>query len=160
MGPPPASRIAVREDVLRRRTLLAGDLAGALNGEKAVVPRLEALHAELHALGVKIFEQHVEALLDEAAEADAAVHAAAAAFLAACEKADGLRDAWMEAQTRAVNGGDGAREAALRGGFSQIERLERPRLAAGAGSRARHAAEYRRRLAWRRGMGRETGSIS
>jgi hypothetical protein len=53
-GPPPASRIAAREDVARRRTLLAGDLAGALNGERAVEPRLAALNAELRDTGLKI----------------------------------------------------------------------------------------------------------
>ena len=136
-----------QEDIARRRTLLAGDLAGALNGERAVVPRLEALHTELRAIGVKIFEQRVEEMLVEAAELNLTVHEKAAEFLRACERLDGFRDAWTEATAQAVNSRDAMREAALRGGFSQIERLERPPRAGDPGSRARHAAEYRRRLA-------------
>ena len=145
-GPPPSPLTDERAAIASERALAAPALAAALNGEKAVLPRLEALHAELRAIGVKLFEHHVEAMLDEAAEVNLAVHEAAASLRALCEQADGLRAAFIEATARAVNGADSERADALRGGLNQIERLARPSLLGDAGSMARHAAEYRRRL--------------
>ena len=146
-GPPPAPLTSERDAIAKERALAAPALAAALNGERAVVPRLAALHAELRDIGVKIFEQHIETLLDEAIEINEGVHAAAAEFLRACEKQDGLRDAMVEAVARAVNSNDRERESVLRGALSQLERLERPMLAGDPGSRARWASEFRRRLA-------------
>jgi hypothetical protein len=145
-GPAPAAQMAARERIAEARALLANDLTGAMNGQKAVAPRLTALHAELSDVMLKLYARQVDALLEEAAELNASVHAAAQAFLAVGERADGLRDSLIEALARAVNGADREREAILRAAFSRIERLEQPRLAGDAGERARHAADYRRRL--------------
>ena len=96
-GPPPSPRMQEREGIARRRALLAGDLTGALNGQKAVAPRLAALNAELHDLMLKVFARRVDALIAEAEEVNRSVHAAAKAYLSVCEQADGLRDAVIEA---------------------------------------------------------------
>jgi hypothetical protein len=145
-APPPSPRAQERERIAQARLLMAGDLQSATNGEKAVQPRLAALNAELRDVMLKIYERRIDALLEEAEAVNEAVHAAAQAFVAVGEQADGLRDAVVEALERAVNGGDREREAILRAAFSRIERLEPPRLAGDALERARHAADYRRRL--------------
>ena len=105
------------------------------------------MHAELSDVLLKLYARQVDALLAEAAEVNASVHAAAQAFVAAGEQADGLRDAVVAALERSVVGNDREREAILRGAFSRLERLEQPRLAGDALERARHAIDYRRRLA-------------
>jgi hypothetical protein len=145
-GPPPSPQLQERESIDQRRGLLAADLAGALNGERAIQPRLAELNAELLDIGRQIFARHVDALLTEAEAVNAELHTAAAEFLRACQRADGIKDAFLQATAQAVNGGDAMREAALRGAFSQLERLERPSLVADAGRRAQHAADFRRRL--------------
>ena len=146
-GPPPSPRLAERERIAQARALLAGDLIGAMNGQKAVEPRLNALHTELHALMLKIYARQVDALLTEADELNASVRAAAKAFVAQAEQADGLRDSVVAALEKAVNGNDREREAILRAAFSRIDGLKQPSLAGDAEARARHAADYRRRLA-------------
>jgi hypothetical protein len=145
-GPPPSPRMQERESIAQRRALLARDLTGALNGQKAIEPQLAALHAELRDIMLKLYERQVDALLEEADELNASVHAAAAAFVAVGEQADGLRDAFVEAQSQAVNGADREREAILRAAFSRIERFEQPSLAGDALERARHASDYASRL--------------
>jgi hypothetical protein len=146
-GPPPMAQTAARESIAQRRALIANDLSGVLAGEKAVAPRLAALHAELHAVMVKIYERQVDALLTEADEINGEVHEKAQAFVAVCEQADGLRDTVTEALARAVNGNDRDREAILRAAFHRIERFEQPKMTGDPEARARHAAEARRRLA-------------
>jgi hypothetical protein len=146
-GPPPPPRAQERESIAQRRTLIANDLSGVLAGQKAIEPRLQALHAELHGIQLKIYERQADALIAEAEEVNAAVHAAAQAFVAAAERADGLRDSVVQALERAANGNDRGREAILRAAFSRLERFEQPKMAGDAGERSRHAADYRRRLA-------------
>jgi hypothetical protein len=145
-GPPPSPRTQERERIAQARLLMANDLQSAANGEKAVQPRLQALNAELHALLVEIYARKVGELIDEAEELNAGVHAAARAFVAVCERADGLRDSIVDQLDRAVNGGDRHREATLRAAFSHIEQLKQPSLAGDASERSRHAAGYASRL--------------
>ena len=146
-GPPPSPRTQERERIAQARLLMAGDLQSATNGEKAVAPRLSALHAELSDVMLKLYARQIDALMREAEAINAEVDAAGRAFLAVAEQADGLRDSVVEALSRSTNGADREREAILRAAFSRIEQLKQPRLAGDAGERARHAADYRRRLA-------------
>jgi hypothetical protein len=147
-GQPPSPKTAEREDLAKRRRLLAGDLQAALNGQTAVAPRLEALHAQLTQVGLKIFEQTIAALVDEAEALNADLHAAAATFLALCEQRDGLRDAVDASLSRPVNRQNEARAELLRAALWRIEQLERPNASAGdAQKREQHAAAYARRLA-------------
>jgi hypothetical protein len=145
-GPPPVAQMAARERIAQARALLANDLTGALNGQKAVAPRLQALHAELSDIMLKLYARQVDALIRVAEELDAEVHAAAQAFVAVAEQADGLRDAFVEALSRSTNGADREREAILRAAFSRIEARGQPSLAGDALERARHAAGYASRL--------------
>ena len=145
-GPAPAAQMAARERIAQARALLANDLTGAMNGQKAVAPRLAALHAELRDVLLKLYGRQIDRLIRDAEEINAGAHAAAQAFLAVGEQADGLHDAVVEALARAVNGADREREQILRDAFSRIARLEPPKLVGDAGSRARHAAAYASRL--------------
>jgi hypothetical protein len=146
-GPPPVAQMAARESIAQRRALLANDLSGVLAGQKAVAPRLAALHAELSNVLIKLYERRIDSIVREAEAVNAEVHAAAQAFVAVAEQADGLRDSVVEALSRSTNSADREREAILRGAFSRLEALKQPSLAGDAGERARHAADYRRRLA-------------
>jgi hypothetical protein len=146
-GPPPSPRAQERESIAQRRLLLAGDLQSATNGEKAVAPRLNALNAELREVLLKLYERRIDALMREAEALNADVHVAAQAFVAVAEQADGLRDSVVAELERAVNGADKEREMILRAAFSRIEALVAPRLAGDATIRARHAGDYRWRLA-------------
>jgi hypothetical protein len=145
-GSPPIAQTAARESIDQRRALIANDLSGVLAGEKAVAPRLQALHAELHALGLKLYERQVDWLLAEAEAINASVHEAAQAFVVAATQADGLRDSIAAALETAVTGGDRGREATLREAFSRIEQLKQPKMTGDPEARSRHAADYRRRL--------------
>ena len=146
-GPPPSPRLKEREGIAQRRALIAGDLSGALAGQKAVEPRLAALHAELADIMLKLYERKVGELMDESEAINSAVHEAARAFVAVAEQADGLRDAVVAELERSVVGADREREGILRAAFARIEQLTAPKLAGDPEARSRHAADYRRRLA-------------
>jgi hypothetical protein len=145
-GPPPSPRTEARERIAQARALLARDLTGAMNGEKAVAPRLAALHAELRQIGVEHYERRLDALIAEAEAVNAAVHNAAQAFVAVAEQADGLRDSVVAELERAAVGNDRDREAALRAAFAHIDGFAQPKMAGDPASRSRHAASFRRRL--------------
>jgi hypothetical protein len=145
-GPPPSPMTAQREAIAQRRVLLAGDLRSAMNGETAIAPRLQTLHAELTEVMVALYQRRVDALLREAEELNEAVHEKAKAFVAICQQSDGLRDAVVEALARLVAGNDDRREPILRAAFSRIEGFKGPKMAGDPEARSRHAADYHRRL--------------
>ena len=131
----------------KRRALLANDLTGALAGQKAVEPRLAALHAELR-------DVMLEGLR---APGRRAARRRPTRSTRPCTRrrrrlspspsrrtdcATRRRGDWRGRSTAA----DREREAILRAAFSRLEQLEQPKMAGDAAERARHATDYRRRL--------------
>jgi hypothetical protein len=141
-GPSPSPKTAERESIAQRRVLRANDLASALNGAKAVAPRLAQIDAELREIGISILQHRADAVMEEATEINDRIIEQAAVLRVMLVKMSGLSTTFLQLVSETVN--DRARQEILRAAQVRFNTFPAPSFD-GTGAEVAEAAQ-----AWRR----------
>jgi hypothetical protein len=126
-GDPPKPQAKRRDELETRRRLTANDLSAALRAGQAVKPRIDALIAELQAIGDLIFAKRVAATIPEAREANARLHQSVDLVRADALRLYGLDHALAELGIKFQN--DEPKAAAIASARRDFETIRQPPFA-------------------------------
>jgi len=141
-GDAPAPRLAERRQLLARRLDLQAEAEAARVAVAAVEAKRTNVIAQMNAVGVRIRERQLAAVLDEGRRVHAEAEALAADLAGKLQRIMGLRQAIVTMMTAAGGRQDADQGRLFNAALSEVDALKRPDMLADQATVDAHAAQW------------------